>query len=133
MNKICECCGKDFQLIVGRGFKNRITCYECTNGDKKLTYRNKHLKRKYGITQYQFLQLLESQNNKCGVCSTDLVKSTPPLRLGSKRDGNEACVDHNHVTGKVRGILCFHCNTALGHLFDDTAILDKIKEYLKCK
>lgn len=132
MIKECETCGKDFDLVRGRGFHNRITCYSCTDKDKKLSYRNKHLKRKYGITQFQFLKLLESQNNRCGVCDTELVQDTPALRLGSKRAGNEACVDHNHITGEVRGILCFRCNTALGHLFDDVKILENIKEYLKC-
>lgn len=130
MNKVCECCGKSFELVIGRGVNNRITCYTCTTGNKKLTYRNKHLKRKYGITQFQFTELLRSQDNKCGVCEVELTTDNHALSSGAKRLGNEACVDHNHNTGEVRGILCFHCNTALGHIFDNIKTVDKIKEYL---
>lgn len=132
MIKNCEGCGRDFEVIYGKGYLNRITCYECTNGEpsRKLTYRNKQLKKKYGITQFQYKQMYDEQQGKCEICEVDLNFMNGTPTKGIKRQPNDCCIDHCHATGKVRGLLCFHCNTALGHLFDDVSILDKIKAYL---
>jgi len=131
--KQCELCGNSFQVILGRGSSNRISCYSCTNKPKNraIQYRNKHQKRKYGITQFQYTQIKEDQNNKCKICNVILLDENYPPTKGMKRIGNEPCIDHNHSTGKVRGILCFHCNTALGHAFDNTEILKKMIQYLE--
>ena len=40
------------------------------------------------------------------------------------------CVDHNHKTGVVRGLLCANCNKGLGHFFDSIESLEKAKSYL---
>ena len=63
--------------------------------------RVKRLKREYGITQEQFLEMLKAQDGKCAICKTE-----NPGRCWN--------IDHNHRTGKVRAILCGKCNTALG-------------------
>lgn len=131
MNKQCEACGVDFLVVMGRGYKNRITCYTCTDKDKKVTYRNKHLKKKYGITQFQYTQMFDKQKGKCGICENEMNIMNGTPTKGVSRNGRDCCVDHDHKTGTIRGLLCFHCNTALGHLFDDLTILDKIHRYLK--
>ncbi|MGH7974764.1 MAG: endonuclease VII domain-containing protein [bacterium] len=58
----------------------------------------KNLKYKYGITFDQYNTLVKKQNKKCAICFDD----------------NSLCVDHNHKTGKVRGLLCKSCNSRLG-------------------
>ena len=55
------------------------------------------------VTTGQKHQLLESQDYKCAVCMKK-------LRLKSQMAGSQACIDHDHVTGKVRGLLCYSCN-----------------------
>lgn len=62
--------------------------------------RARHIFRKYKLTKEQYENLLKQQNNCCGICSKQF-RSTPN-------------VDHNHITGKVRGLLCNYCNSMLG-------------------
>src|ERR1035437_2799340 len=65
------------------------------------------LKHLYGITPDQYKAMLKFQNNRCAICrkfETTRNKRGTLYRLG---------VDHNHQTGKVRGLLCMSCNTKL--------------------
>lgn len=73
--------------------------------------------RSLGVTEGQYWEMYHNQGGKCGICKH---------RLYSKRYKSFA-VDHCHVTGKVRGLLCTNCNTGLG-LFRDspTALLNAI-------
>lgn len=94
--------------------------------ERKLKYKksnkNGHLKRNYGITLNEYNLLLQKQNYKCAIC-------------GSKnpRGFSKKClsVDHNHKTGKVRGLLCQPCNLFLGLIKDDKNILAKTIKYLE--
>lgn len=60
-------------------------------------------KAKYGITPEEFYAKLAAQNNKCAICGRDMNDYTRIF-----------CVDHNHTTNKVRGLLCDPCNYGLG-------------------
>lgn len=80
---------------------------------------NHWLLRKYGMTLEQRDALLANQEGKCAVCRT----TTP--------GGKGWVVDHDHVTGKVRGILCLTCNTGIGHLKDDVNVLKAAVVYLE--
>lgn len=82
--------------------------------------RNCRLKRTYGITLLEFEILLELQGGGCALCGT-----TDQRGLGTHH------VDHDHETGKVRGILCHDCNTGIGSLGDDPARLRAAAEYLE--
>ena len=62
--------------------------------------------------------MVEDQEGKCAICLS-LPKGIKPWH-----------VDHDHSTNKVRGILCHHCNTALGNFNDDPDILERALEYL---
>jgi hypothetical protein len=76
-------------------------------------------KYKYGITKEQWDALFAKQGNKCGICG----ETTP----GSKRDW---CTDHDHKTGRVRGILCHRCNLILGKAEDNAVLLLTASKYL---
>jgi len=81
--------------------------------------RNGHLRNKFGITHQDYLDMLEAQNGRCKVCGTDTPK------------GNGAFhVDHCHSSGKIRGLLCHHCNVGLGNFKDNTSLLLKAILYL---
>jgi len=74
------------------------------------------IREKFGITPEQYYELVEQQGNKCAICGS----SNPQVRGKGKWH-----IDHCHKTNKVRGLLCFKCNTGLG-LFNDNPELFKI-------
>ncbi|MDQ3574990.1 MAG: endonuclease VII domain-containing protein [Actinomycetota bacterium] len=86
--------------------------------EAKLRERAGHLMRKYGMTIEQYDAMLEAQSGGCFICSR------PP------REDISLHVDHDHATGKVRGILCFRCNNALADFGEDPDILRKAASYV---
>lgn len=83
----------------------------------KVSERNRKLK-KYGLTLEQYNFMLEAQNNSCAICKED------------KKTIRDWHVDHCHTTGKVRGILCHHCNLLLGNARDNKNTLYNAINYL---
>ena len=80
------------------------------------------LKRKYNLSYEQYLEMYNDQKGLCKICKIEIGLA------GSDKNKNkwtDACVDHNHTSGKVRGLLCRSCNTAIGHLKEN---LDSIKQ-----
>jgi Recombination endonuclease VII len=75
----------------------------------------------YGMTETQYLRMLEQQGHACFICGTD--------DWGGKHDSPH--VDHDHATGAVRGLLCGNCNNGLGHFKDNPARLRAAAEYLE--
>jgi hypothetical protein len=108
--------------------RQKIADYMRLYRDKPEVRRKKsleHKKRKYNITELQFKILLDKQNNVCAICNTlgyRRSKVDPVLGL---------CIDHDHKTNKIRGLLCYRCNAALGNLNDDISLLEKAISYLK--
>ena len=86
--------------------------------------RVRWLKHKYNLTVEEYNNLLESQQDRCAICSTDDRTGGP---------GNYFPVDHCHDTGEVRGILCHTCNLAVGCLKDKIEIAERLVLYLKGK
>jgi len=81
-------------------------------------WRKYDLKR-YGITPEQYDEILAAQNCCCAICGIE--ESKLPRRL---------FVDHDHKTGKVRGLLCSNCNFVLGYSKDDVSVLKNSITYL---
>lgn len=75
---------------------------------------------RYGLETDQFLYLVREQEERCAVC-TEFLPSDP----------YKVCVDHDHATGKVRGLLCRACNLGLGHFKDDLHRMKTAVEYLE--
>lgn len=92
---------------------------------KKLTSKRiSHLKRTYGLSEDQYLKILENQNGKCGVCLRKLKLTGKASRLTPQ-------VDHDHDTGKIRGILCQSCNWNVLPFFErDLNRLQNLHYYL---
>lgn len=74
--------------------------------------------RKYGITLEHYQSVLETQGGVCAVCQHE---------FGGPRDEH---IDHDHITGQVRGILCSQCNTAIGKFKDSPEIIIRAAEYI---
>jgi hypothetical protein len=80
-----------------------------------------HMKRNYGMSFKQYEEMLFSQDGVCAIC-----KAEPPVNQHKTRLN----IDHDHSTGKVRGLLCDCCNRALGLMRDNTDLLQKAIDYL---
>ena len=74
-------------------------------------------KRTYGITDDEFQERRRTQDNRCAICQEVFTK-TP-------------CVDHDHVTGKNRDLLCRFCNLVLGNARDSILVLERSIQYLR--
>ena len=85
----------------------------------KLKVRNYLLIRRYGLSLVAFNSMLVGQNNYCAVCKSLEWDSRGPV------------VDHDHKTGKVRGIVCGRCNRAIGLINDSHNTARLIAEYLE--
>ena len=118
----CQKCGSTLRLVSNR------KCIRCEQERVRLSPRHKvymaqyQRKWKYGITQSAYDDLLSEQERKCAICSR--------LLDSSSRD-NTACVDHNHSTGKVRGLLCRPCNQAIGNFQDNPELCRIGAKYLE--
>jgi Recombination endonuclease VII len=77
--------------------------------------RNYHLRRRYGITAEHAAAMLAEQGGLCAIC----------------REAAADHVDHDHVTGRVPGLLCFNCNGALGQFRDRTDLMIRAVDYLR--
>ncbi len=92
--------------------------YSKKYNDKTQTRRQQRQREYlYGLSNSQFEEMLTQQDNKCALCDRSF-------------DEAKIFVDHCHVVGNVRGLLCPACNTALGLIKDDLGWLAKAKEYL---
>ena len=105
-------------------------CKECKSNQALNRYHNKNkeekeeiirkakfrkIKNMYGLTESQYYDIMSKQDSVCAICKCQM---------------EQACVDHCHTTGKVRGILCSQCNFALGQVKDNPLILRSMIDYL---
>lgn len=93
--------------------------------------KDKNLRRNIGITYFQYMKLFEEQNGKCAICELGLNTKSQRPQKGEDRDIFIAVADHCHTTGEVRGLLCHHCNVAIGHVKDSPYIAQKMSKYLE--
>ncbi len=117
----CKPCAK--AAVNGRYHKDPIRHaeYRFQNEDK---IRDTTYRRLFGITIDQYQEFLENQGNCCAIC-----------KKSQRHTGRRFAVDHNHHTGKVRGLLCEMCNRGLGHFMADYGpeFLEEAIKYLKEK
>lgn len=82
--------------------------------------KDSNLRYNYGITLAQYEEMLKLQNEQCSGCKKHRREFKKSL-----------CVDHDHTTGSIRGLLCVRCNRILGLCFDNKDILLNLIDYLK--
>ena len=118
-----ECCKLDWAR--GNGAKRKASILKFDQSTKgRIGQRKYNLKKKYDITAKDFDNMFTRQNGKCLGCQKTITRNVV------KNENNHACVDHNHETGKVRGLLCDSCNRGLGYLKEDKATLRRLMAYL---
>lgn len=138
MKRCCRCGQTKEKIFFGKKIcmEDGLApdCRLCRRTSAIKYYRNNTKKclengLKYRIASYwpsltpkkaleEYNKLLELQNSSCGIC-------------GGKDSAKRLAVDHDHETGKIRGLLCSKCNRALGYLNDDKELLRKAISYLE--
>ena len=101
--------------------------YHRHKGEPRLLETNRRATRhwrlkKHGLTPEAFEAILAAQDYKCAICHVD----SP---IGRGRGG--WCVDHDHITKQVRGVLCHNCNVSLGLVGDSVTTLASMIQYLE--
>lgn len=135
----CRVCGERFQAMWA-GMGAQPSCGPCTAALKRasderknvarrgrphnLAYSKEYNFRRYGITREKFDVMFAAQNGACAVCKK-------PANPGVGPATQRLHIDHNHDTGRVRGLLCLNCNRALGWFQDDPQLLRRAAEYLE--
>ena len=144
--KVCSICKQEKQITefgkdTSRKDGLKYQCKECVCAYSKKSYtkfKKRHVatgtkyaknnkdrirfnrfKRLYGITKEEYFKKLENQNNKCAICGCDL------------NDIVLTHIDHNHISGKVRDILCTYCNIGLGYFKENLNTLKNAIIYIE--
>ncbi len=138
---MCRLCGLEKEFYPSQPsyckdcMKARSTAWEKANPERRRLSKQRfqstpearmkrkahHLKKSYGLDRISFENMLSNQGFLCLLCSQVL----------SKYPDSTTHIDHDHITGRVRGILCRSCNQGIGFLKHDPGILIKAIEYLK--
>jgi len=85
--------------------------------------KQRKLCRMYGISLEDLNQMFVSQSGRCKLCNVE-------MHLGGKKR-NRACIDHDHATGIVRGLLCFFCNAGLGMFEENVETMERAILYVQ--
>ncbi len=104
---------KDIELLSKRRGVPKSYCQECSRDYRKWS----NIRRRYGINQERYNEIVEAQENKCVLCHEEI--------------GPKSVVDHCHSSGVVRGILCNNCNALVGFSKESIEVLNRTIEYLK--
>lgn len=128
LKKTCKR-GHDLSITGRRTPKGIAYCNGCQN-ERQKGYRNRHrqryrdanrkarLKTTYGISPTDVSDMISDQNGCCAICNTDA-----PGAKGFH-------IDHNHETGKIRGLLCGFCNSGLGFFRDNPKLMRRAATYV---
>lgn len=108
-----------YQENKERASASRKEYYARTKSARARTGRDWRFREKYGITHDDYDAMVSAQGGLCAACGGE-------QQHGWKR----LCVDHDHATGRVRGLLCDYCNRAVGLLRDDASRAQRLADYL---
>lgn len=142
----CKRCGvskplSEYNITATKRFRKPSVCRNCWTNyrvrwegehpDKRVKYHQKwyggdgalvrlsyKLQNKYGLTIDDYVAMAEAQDGLCAICACP----EPNGRL---------CVDHDHETGAVRGLLCHQCNKGVGHFLDSAERCQAAADYLR--
>lgn len=115
----CKVCKSSF-VIFGTKSNPKACSLECKEVMHKTRMRKWQINKKYGLSIFQYNQMLAKQNGKCAICSKNNSECLNGLH-----------VDHNHRTNAVRDLLCRECNIGLGNFKEKFELLFKAIQYLK--
>jgi len=109
-----------------KNYKDKAAYMRAYRVSNPEVFKKLELKKHFGITLDEFKEMQDNQDGVCAICGKE--ETTYDSRHKRVRS---LSVDHCHTTGKVRGLLCSHCNHAIGKFNDDVTLLQKAIDYLK--
>ena len=105
--------------------------YYRTSETRRENQRRAYVQRKYGLSLDELEKLLDQQHGCCAICSRPWQDCVSAKRAQYDiRFLQYLCIDHDHVTGRVRGLLCNGCNTAIGMFGEDPTRFSAAASYL---
>lgn len=122
---------REYYLQNKERFRERNRLYYAQNKEKLAENRKRNktkkkqymtdwmLKTKYGITESEYNDMFQAQDGCCAIC-----------KRAATYYKRKMAVDHNHLTGKVRGLLCVKCNRGIGCFEESPSMFDSAKSYL---
>jgi len=129
---LCKSCFKTRNSEMRIKHKEKIDLYDAGRGPgwnrsgrekyivPKAVAWGRHIWKAYKLTVDQYEQMFAIQQTVCAICKC----------LCNRTSSNRLCVDHDHVTGAVRGLLCFQCNVGLGKFKDNAQLLAQAAHYI---
>jgi len=141
VDRPCNICGRsapevDFRIYNGRRQSGCVSCLLIRSRanrakhfeEYKATRQRSHYQREYGLESITLETLYQEQQGRCGICETPIDS----VIFGVK-NRYRTVVDHDHLTNKVRGLLCHLCNAGLGMFKDNPENLMRAYSYLAWK
>lgn len=133
--KSCTVCHRTLPVQDFKKSRQPPICKPCANAaNQRWRKRNPELyaaasKRsrlvKYDLSVVEYDAMLLAQDHKCLICLQPETKTHPNGTLC------ELAVDHDHATGKVRGLLCNRCNRGVGNFRDDPSTCERAADYIR--
>ena len=117
VSKTCPSCGRAGPFGSNRSTRDGLTtyCRPCHNErNRRRDNRRYHLRQRYGIEPEEVDRLVAAQDGVCAIC----------------RQNSPSHVDHDHTTGRIRGVLCVPCNNGIGLFRDRPELLHRAAEYV---
>lgn len=133
--KRCPACKQvksrdDFQIATYKADGLFTYCRDCANARNQerrnaQARRVKKLADNYSISEAEYQHMLQSQHGVCAICKE------PETKKGRNGETRLLCVDHDHVTGAVRALLCLRCNIIINYFEVSAERMKSAGEYLK--
>jgi Recombination endonuclease VII len=93
------------------------------------TRRVRYIEKEYGVSIEEYDRIATSQGGVCAGCKSDGTRHHG--KKGHAVSSRPLAVDHDHITGKTRGLLCHQCNMLVGQSHDDADRLQNLADYLR--
>jgi hypothetical protein len=134
----CSKCGSE-KILLRSGASRCLPChrrhgreYYLRSESRRTKIRHSHVRRRYGVTFRALEQILENQGGLCAICRRPWRACKPAKRVRYEITFLQyLCIDHDHETGRVRGLLCNACNTAIGLLEEEIGRFYRAVAYLR--
>jgi len=115
-SKSCGCLSKEIarKMLLGKKGKKARNYKHGRTGTKTFNFELQ-IKHQYKLSIKEYYRMLKKQNNRCAIC----------------KEKHKLNIDHNHETGKVRGLLCHNCNQGIGCFKDNKNLLTEAIKYIR--